>query len=126
MRTREGSRFASVRMPNGKGLPGYPANHLKAWRILEGDLEALRGPKVIPFYRNIIGDPDNVTVDVWACRAYDGTDVPGSLRKHRAIADAYRRAAKRAGVCPRDFQAVIWTVVRESWQYASGRNAVAA
>jgi hypothetical protein len=87
------------------------ANVRKAYRILEGDIHAVKGPKVIAFFLNIIGDENHVTVDIWATRAAVGRSIPG---KDRAlIAEAYRRAAKKRNVSPRDFQATVWVTVRD-------------
>lgn len=70
------------------------------------------------FYRNILGDTDHVTVDVWATRAACGDDVEGqpSGANYRAIADAYRAAAQIVGESPRDLQAIVWIATRgEAW-----------
>lgn len=110
------------------GYVGYRANVVKAGRILDGDLSALRGPKVEAFAAAIMGDLSHVVVDVWAtraargqrdndARAYADDEMPGA-REHRAIAEAYRRAAKLRGVEPAVMQAVAWVTVRssEAWQ----------
>lgn len=89
---------------------GLGANVRKAYRILDGDLSAVSGPKVTAFYNNILGCPDHVTVDIWATRAAVGRDVPGT--DHVRIVKAYRNAAKLRGLTPRDFQAVVWVTVR--------------
>lgn len=106
------------------GYVGYRANVAKAWRILDGDLSALRGPKVTAFAGAIVGDMSHVTVDVWATRtARDGRralafhawddEMPGAV-EHRAIAEAYRRAAALRGITPSAMQAVVWVAVRGS------------
>lgn len=111
----------------GDTLPGYNGrrvNVAKAARILSGDLDALRGPKVTVFAANILGDMSRVTVDVWATRAsrphivndarmYRDDEMPGAV-EHRAIAEAYRRAAAIAGISPADMQAIVWVTVRDS------------
>src|SRR3982751_6848796 len=79
-------------------VAGTRANRDKAWRILtSGDdpLSILGGPKVRAFYRNIAGDTDAVTVDVWAARAAEGRDNPSAPtgKRYDRLADAYRRAA---------------------------------
>jgi hypothetical protein len=88
----------------------YNANVRKAFRVLDGDSSALRGPKVEAFAANLRGDLDYVTLDVWAIRAAIRADLPG---RHRdAIARGYRLAAARAGISPAEFQAIIWVKVR--------------
>ena len=88
----------------------------QAWRIANGEapLSVLNGPKVRAFYANVSGeDRDAVTVDVWAIRAA----IPGHpesipVRTLRAVQDAYRRAARIAGVDASAMQAVVWVQVR--------------
>lgn len=106
----------------GEGLPhglaGYPTNHAKAWRMLTtGDVWAnINGPKVVPFLRNILGDWDEVTCDIHACRAAYGhkfSNAPtGPQRDY--VAQAYTTAARLVRVYPAVFQAVVWCVVRGS------------
>jgi hypothetical protein len=92
---------------------GLGANVRKAYRVLDGDIQAVKGPKVMAFFANIIGDPDHVTVDIWATRAAVGRSRPAGIVEHRLIAQAYRNAAKKRGISPRDFQAVVWVTVRD-------------
>ena len=94
-----------------------------AWSWLDGDTRPLalddggtltRARKVRSFYANIVGDADAVTVDVWAARAagWRGGDAFPSGGAYVAIAEAYRTAARRCGVSPRELQAVAWCAVR--------------
>ena len=109
-------RHASgMRAPTkGYGLKG---NVRKAWAILRGadPLDVLSGPKVRAFYRNIIGDPDAVTVDRWAMRiALADPAHPGTCtaRQSREVAEAYRSAASELGIAPRALQAATWVYFR--------------
>lgn len=102
----------------GDDLPsvGLKANARKAFAIASGagrPLDILRGPKVRSFYRNILGDVDAVTVDVWAARAA-GVDSKARLdgRRYDHIADAYRYAARIVGVAPAVLQAIVWVSIR--------------
>lgn len=90
----------------------YNANVRKAFRYLDGDTSALSGPKVTAFAANLREDHGFVTVDVWATRAAVRRDIPG--RDRAAIVHGYRLAARRAGVTPAQFQAIIWVRVRGS------------
>lgn len=103
---------------------GYGANAAKALKILDGDLTVLRGPKVTSFAHAIMGDLSQTVVDVWATRAarsdtdnviraYADDEMPGA-REHRAIAEAYRRAAAHRGIAPAECQAGVWVKVRAS------------
>lgn len=71
------------------------------------------GDKTRAFYRNILGDTDAVTVDVWAARV---AGIDENLLKrvgvYDAVAEAYRIAARAAGVEPATMQATTWVVAR--------------
>lgn len=85
----------------------------KVGLVLVGNppLGVLTGPKTRAFYRNICGDTDAVTVDVWAARAV-GLAPPGTPRQYDAMAAAYRSAAAVVGETPRDLQAIVWCATR--------------
>lgn len=86
----------------------------KAARILAGEKpdHVLGGPKVRGFWRAICGDPESVTIDLWAAKAA-GFDPDRLTPKRLWIIDAaYRRAAAWAGETPRDFQAIVWLSIR--------------
>lgn len=99
-------------------VAGTLSNRRKAWEILErsGDpLEVLGGPKVRAFYANITGDLFKVTVDVWACRAAEGSrcrDAAPNGRRYQLIELAYQQAADVVGHAPRDVQAAVWVYFR--------------
>lgn len=92
------------------------ANRSAAWRIACGESPAdvLRGPKVSRFHRNITGDRDAVTIDVWAARAAEGRrdDRAPSGRRYALLERAYQEAAAIIGRPPRDVQAAVWVHVR--------------
>lgn len=80
------------------------------------------GPKVQAFYRAIMGDPDVLVIDRWAAYAAGGTkDRPPNTRARRELERAYRAAAAKVGESVRDFQAIVWILVRESTPRADGR-----
>lgn len=83
----------------------------------------VKGPKTNAFARNLMGDRDAVTVDVWAARIAlapswrRGQDdavetVLGRAGVYAAVSYAYTVAARRAGVDPTTMQATTWVVVR--------------
>lgn len=84
-----------------------------ARRAKRDGFAALGGPKTSAFARNIVGDREAVTVDVWAARA---AGVDENLLKrvgaYDAVAHAYRLAARRLGVDPATCQATTWIVAR--------------
>ena len=84
-----------------------------AQRAKRYGFDAIHGPKTSAFARNIAGDREVVTVDVWAMRAV-GLDDALLTRKgaYDAVAHAYRLAAGRRGVDPATLQATAWIVAR--------------
>lgn len=104
------------------GIQAYPANISKAVRILEGR-ESLKigrggsGQKTYNFMRNLRGSRNHVTIDLWMLRAIN---IGLHYRARNLTEKVYNRyaadlteAARQVGATPRDFQAVVWTVVRE-------------
>jgi len=70
-------------------------------------------PKTGPFARNIAGDLDSVTVDIWALRAAGISDraAPTTVQG-REIRAAYARVARDRGLSPAVGQALAWIVER--------------
>lgn len=102
-------------------LPRYvmsgPANRARK-ALVAADPYSTFGKKALKtqsFARNIAGDLDAVTVDVWAARVAGVTEAQLKLAGvYEAIAHCYRLAAKRVGIAPAQMQAVTWIVVRGS------------
>lgn len=70
-------------------------------------------PKTSAFFRNLSGDLDPVTVDVWAARAAGvAPEALANVGVYADVADAYRRAAGIVGDAPASVQAVTWCAVR--------------
>lgn len=110
------------------GYTGYGANVAKAFRVLDGDLDALKGPKVEAFAAAIRGDLSRVVIDSWAARAarsksenvaklFQADEMPGA-RERRVMIEGYRRAAAARGIEPAAMQAVTWLAVRTSSDFA--------
>lgn len=107
-------------LATGRKLPGVMSHSFRAASAaLESSdpLATLTGPKVSRFARNILGDTEAVTVDVWACRvALPGReDLPLILARkgvYEALEHCYRLAARREGVAPVTMQAATWIVAR--------------
>jgi hypothetical protein len=119
-------RWTEAACRNGGRTAGrYPADQLPKIRAA---LESKRpgryatGPKVGAFYRAIMGCPDHLVIDRWASFAAGGPRdkvPPAALR--REIERAYRAVAARVGETVRDFQAVVWIVVRETTPRSNGQ-----
>lgn len=106
----------------------FSANILAAIECAAADdpLTVLNGQKQRAFYRNIIGDADGVTVDVWATRAATRgrQDHPTGRAQYRLIERAYQRAAAKRSCKPRDLQAAVWLAIRDTAVRTSDRQTV--
>jgi len=104
------------------GIPTYRANIEKALKALEmEDPSALfdpeKSPKTWSFYRNILGDPDPVTVDRHMYALWEfatGSPVRPSLKYYQIIQEAIRDIAGMIRIQPRQAQAVLWVAWRSS------------
>lgn len=93
----------------------YPLNVAKAERVLAGEdpADVLGGPKVRAFWKNLAGNRDAVTVDVWAARAASGGQIDApSPAQYLRIATAYAAAANMVGETNRETQAIVWLAAR--------------
>lgn len=105
---------AALLVEHDEILPGLIGRNVEtARKALVDGFDALSGPKTSRFARNIAGDRESVTVDVWAARVV-GVDEDLLSRKgaYDAIEHAYRLAARRVGVDPATMQATTWIVAR--------------
>lgn len=95
-------------------LPGLIGRNVETAREAQSHgFDALNGPKTSRFARNIAGDRESVTVDVWAARVADlDEDLLTRKGAYDAVEHAYRLAARRRGVDPATMQATTWIVAR--------------
>jgi hypothetical protein len=99
-----------------RSMSAFPKQIDKAVDCLGADdpLTILNGPKETAFYRNIVGNPTAVTVDVWMTRAATrGATDKASPTLYRTIERAIVRAARKHHTNPRDFQAAVWIAARD-------------
>lgn len=79
-------------------------------------LSTINGPKCSAFARNILGQEDCVTLDVWMAKAALGDAKKGKLFSNKKFYSAVERAvvlaSARVGETPRDLQAIVWLVER--------------
>ena len=81
--------------------------------ITDGYAGLGNGPKTHAFARNIAGDREAVTVDVWAMHVADLDETLLSRKgAYDIVANCYRAAARRRGVDPATMQATTWIVAR--------------
>jgi hypothetical protein len=83
-------------------LPAHQPNLARAFANLP-----LRGPKVEPFRRALLGDGDAVPLDIWMARAYGISEDP-TLSVRRTTLCRIRAGAKHYNVFPRDYAAAVW------------------
>lgn len=109
--------------PTGLGAAITMGERATLWRELEltTAFDAIVGPKINPFARNIAGDLFYVATDRWAQRAAfnsldDKANNNAINRKgvRTAMINAYQLAAGRVGLEPAVMQAIVWVVVRGS------------
>lgn len=108
---------------NGDLCPNVHTGEMraKAWRIANLDnptveqiVLILNGFKITRFFRNIVGDLNAVTVDVWAQRIALGKESKTAPvgPTYLNIEAAYQAAALILGVPARDVQAATWVHIR--------------
>lgn len=105
----------------------YKANVRKAWRVYH-DLEDLlpKSQKTFAFYRNIMLDPDHVTVDRHAITAIGGVKFLNKIAsktangayslteyRYKRAADAYKNMANKYNLTPYQLQAIVWMTETE-------------
>lgn len=105
----------------------YKANVRKAWRVYH-DLEDLlpKSQKTFAFYRNIMLDPDHVTVDRHAITAIGGVKFLNKIAsksasgayslteyRYKKAADAYKNMANKYNLTPYQLQAIVWMTETE-------------
>lgn len=103
---------------NGRGMFAQMKARRNCYRMLAGeDPEEILGMKTRSFYRNIMGDAQEVTIDRWAIRVATGQGKEvdkATIAARKMMQRGYRLAAERCNLAPRDLQAVTWVVQRSS------------
>lgn len=95
-------------------VAGFGHNRDIAWQIANGGSAGLiTGPKTTAFYQNLIGNENEVTVDVWMLRAA-GVFLPNKTNMDN-VAESVRKIARYRRLTPAQVQAIIWTVIRDRW-----------
>lgn len=86
----------------------------RAWQIAKHGArpkDVLSGPKVTAFWRNLSGDENAVTIDIWMARAIREPEAT-IARRYPLLQRAYQAAAKECDVTPRAMQAIVWLHAR--------------
>lgn len=71
----------------------------------------LNGRKTINFWRNIMfpDQVNDVTVDLWMYRA---SKLDATVKNYSIIEDAVKQASLSRDVLPHEYQAIVWSVIR--------------
>jgi len=93
-----------------------PAHLNNVIRALQG--RPIMGPKVSRFAENLKGNLDAVTIDTWILQAYGIPESKLTTRLYRRLEAKIQADAKKRGILPADFQALIWYAIRRE----SGKN----
>jgi hypothetical protein len=98
---------------NGGTPPTLTNNINMAYAAMVHGFNALNGRKTNAFARNIAGDKDAVTIDVWMIRAA-GLDANKGVNdtEYRILAEVVKELAANRGMYPATAQALIWIIVR--------------
>jgi len=98
---------------NGGTPPTLTNNINMAYAAMSLGFNALNGRKTNAFARNIAGDKDAVTIDVWMIRAA-GLDANKGVNdtEYRILAEVVKELAANRGMYPATAQALIWIIVR--------------
>jgi len=101
------------------GIATYSPNIAKAFEILTGNFDSLKGQKVTAFFHNIYyPNSELVTIDFHAYSIavnfrHTAKTCPNiSAAENRILQDAYKTAAEKIGLLPKQLQAVTWVVWR--------------
>lgn len=86
------------------------SHRLNVERALAGT--ELSGPKVQRFYLNLIGEWNQVTIDVWVCRWYGVDHQKLTLAKYKELEVRIRNSAYYHSCSPCEYQATIWVLQR--------------
>lgn len=86
-----------------------PAHYQNIKRVLAG--EPMRGGKVCAFYENLTGNLDVATIDGWMLKyfRFTGWITP---RRYEKFQKRVKRNARRYGLKPAEYQAIIWVKIR--------------
>lgn len=103
----------------------YNANKTKAVKVLDGQIElSTKSPKTHSFAMNVgLNSPEHITVDKWHLRACVCTPVDGVVDAvESCTATQYRRVealtsevAKEYGIKGYEFQAIVWVMIKKTW-----------
>lgn len=105
----------ALRFAHGDDTMRCLPNNLKmAQRALEIGFDALNGKKTNSFARNIAGDENAITIDIWMMRSAGLTKDSPNKTDYTQLSEAVEKIAQETAMTPRTIQALIWVVYRGS------------
>jgi len=105
----------ALRFAHGDDTMRCLPNNLKmAQRALEIGFDALNGKKTNSFARNIAGDENAITIDIWMMRSAGLTKDSPNKTDYTQLSKAVEKIAQETAMTPRTIQALIWVVYRGS------------
>ena len=92
----------------------YDANKAKAWEIMGGyNSVKPTALKTYAFYRNMMLDPDPVTIDRWMLRIFFQRPIKSlTTARYRLCEDIIRDVASEFDLIPYQAQAIVWERAR--------------
>ena len=98
---------------SGLNVVGLTNNINMAYSAMVHGFDALNGLKTNAFARNIAGDKDAVTIDVWMIRAA-GMDAAKGVNdtEYKLLSEIVKELAANRGMYPATAQALIWILIR--------------
>ena len=105
----------ALRFAHGDDTMRCLPNNLKmAQRALEIGFDALNGKKTNSFARNIAGDENAITIDIWMMRSAGLTKDSPNKTDYSQLSEAIEKIAMETAMTPRTVQALVWIVYRGS------------
>jgi len=99
-----------------------PAHAINTLRALAG--KQLHGEKVKRFAENLKGNLSVVTIDMWICKAYGIPHSKLTPLNYRRLETKMQGEAKKAGLMPAQYQALVWYVARRKGGYVQDQSFV--
>lgn len=105
----------ALRFAHGDDTMRCLPNNLKmAQRALEIGFDALNGKKTNSFARNIAGDENAITIDIWMMRSAGIPKDSPNKTDYTQLSNAIEKIAMETAMTPRTIQALVWIVYRGS------------
>lgn len=96
----------------GNKVGALPVSIRNAERALSMGFDALNGLKTNNFARNIAGDLDAVTIDIWMIRAAGIEKKSVNKTEYRQLSSEVKELAPKYNLMPAELQALIWIAIR--------------